>query len=260
VLCAWSEVAFAPSAYPSGLDHQLCHAHVFEDSCGLGGSGGNGGSLIVGTSGGAFGVSFSFDSSTWSTDPSEETCSFVMDAGMALPLLDLRFDKNLVGDGLSAAFCSSLGSSIVAPPVTPTLSLASFATVGAFDLQLPVPPSHLRLGFLFRVGSGAVVGREVLLDVAIGGVESGVACVFFKDAFSCGVLADEFGAGSAEDGSAGATVPSAAGAWGLGLDFLRGLMPGSMGRRSSIGRRDSGRVFPWGIRPVAVLVEAAGTW
>lgn len=177
------------SRYPSGRDHQLRQPQVgAASSLGSfrrGGSGGSGGSSTcgVGDGDGASGVGSC--RSSLSTAPSDETLSLVMAAGMASPLLDLRFVKNLAGDWSFALSEASLGSSEAAPPLTltPMLSLAVFTVAVAFDRQLPPPPSHLRLGFLCSVP-------------------------LFSDAWEVGMESALSAAAS-----------------GLGLDFLRGLIP-----------------------------------
>lgn len=77
---------------------------------------------------------------------------------MESPLLDLRLVRNLVGPSAFAFFASSLGSSDVAPPATPILSFAVLTMAGAFERQLPVPPSHLRVAFLFGGSSPGAAG------------------------------------------------------------------------------------------------------
>lgn len=168
VLCASSTLscpallALAASVYPSGRDHQLVQPHAFAAASVLGGSGGSGGSSPpdVGSCAGGASVCFAVELSASSTAPSEETVILVVDVGSAKLLLDLRLVRNLAGESFLDFFASSLGSSEVAPPLTliPMVSCAVFTTGGAFDRQLPVPPSHFRP--LFGVCVPVVVGVD----------------------------------------------------------------------------------------------------
>ena len=152
----------------------------------------------------------------------------MVDVGSAKLRLDLRLVRNLTGDSSLGFLGSSLGSSDVAPPLTlmPMVSCAVFTTAGALERQLPVPPSHFRP--LFGVCVPVVVGVDVP-SVATEASEPDWLIVVSCDV----VLASSAPAvGSAVllavllgllvvDTSA---MLSSAGAWGFGLDFLRGPM------------------------------------
>jgi hypothetical protein len=161
---------------------------------------------------GACGSVGSFDASCASpNEPSDETFSLVMAAGIALPLLEFRFVKNFLGDSSRGFWASFPGSSAVAPPATPMLSFAILAIAGALERQLPPPPSHFMLTFLFSVcGSGAA---GVLGALVIG---LGSAAVVFGAACCCAVgLSGVFGSGFvglASVGGAGSGMPGSAGA------------------------------------------------
>ena len=229
-LCA-SLLALLTSEYPSGRDHQLRHAQVFAaaSAFGFGGSGGNGGSSMSGMEAWSAlaGVSWGAAFGGSSTRPSEETLTCVIEAGIVLPLLDLRLVRNRLGESSCGFFASSPGSSPVAPALTPILSFAVLTMAGALDRQLPVPVSH----FLpFGVCVPGVAGGVSVLAVAV------EAAIEVSEAPSCrtelalGVLERVFAAVT----SGGSSRPEllllvlSAGAWGagvLGRDFLRGFMP-----------------------------------
>jgi hypothetical protein len=181
--------ALPASEYPSGRDHQLRKPQVFAAwFAGIdGGCGGNGGSLISGvtisaSSSTVSGGFFAFVSSVW---PFEDTLTVVMEVGSALPLLDLRLVRNLVGESSLGFLASSPGSSPVAPPVTPMLSVAVLVEGGAFERQLPDPPSH----FLpFGVWLPVVVGVDAPSDVAVDSAKDLFDGAFWVSLLSLGVV------------------------------------------------------------------------
>jgi hypothetical protein len=249
VLCAssmlpWASLRALPaSEYPSGLDHQLHQPQVFA-ACSAdgmeGGCGGNGGSSALGAVGSAslLVVSETFGACDSSVSPSEETLTFVMDVGSAFPLLDLRLVRNLVGASSFGFFASSPGSSPVAPPLTPMLSLAVLTIAGALERQLPDPLSHLFFGVWVPVVVGVDAPSEAvvevdeareLLDSALGGASPSLGTV---DAVVLSAMPASGG------GTSGPVPVPPAGAWGFGFDFLRGLIRARK-ERSGTGERAS---------------------
>lgn len=227
--CA-SLLTFAGSAYPSGRDHQDFHPHALAaaSTCDLGGSGGNGGSVTweAGVSSTSCGCSgFGFGAS--SRRPSEDTFTWVMEAGMASPLLDLRLVRNFLGDSSLGFFASSLGSSPVAPPLTPMLSFAVWTMAGAFDRQLPVPESHLLPRGVCVPEAVGVVAPTEDVDAATDWSEGASG----RMSLLLGVVSVVL----ASCGTAGALVDASEGASGFGFDFLRGFIPA--GRVKELRRR-----------------------
>ena len=147
-----------------------------------------------------------------------------IDAGIASPLLDLRLESSFLGDWSFAFLASPLASSEVAPPVTPMLSLAILATAGAFERQLPVPPNHFLLGFLFSVCWLDDCEDAVAFELASESARDSFVVLFRNISLPLGVfdvVLTALGAGESSDVS---VLPSA-GALGFGFDFLRGLIP-----------------------------------
>jgi hypothetical protein len=145
-----------------------------------------------------------------------------MDVGSAKPLLDLRLVRNLVGESSLGFFASSSGSSLVAPPSTPMLSLAVFTTAGALDRQLPEPLSHV---FPFGVRVPAVEGVVAPFEDAVDSARDVFDGAFGRISLALGVFA-----------AVVVAAVSAAGAWEFGFDFLRGLIRADCG--SALGRQE----------------------
>lgn len=163
-----------------------------------------------------------FDDFESSVRPSEETLTLVMDVGSALPLLDLRLVKNLVGESSFGDFAWSPGSSPVVPYVTPMLSFAVLTIAGAFARQLPDPPSHF-LPFGVCVPDDAAVDASlfVRVDSAMDALE-GLGC---KTSLLLGVFVVlDAAVVLAVDGASWLVLLSVPGTSGFGLDFLRGFI------------------------------------
>jgi hypothetical protein len=163
-----------------------------------------------------------------SVRPSEETWTFEMDVGSAVPLLDLRLVRNLVGESSSLGFfASSSGSSLVAPPSTPMLSFAVFTTAGALDRQLPEPLSH---AFPFGVRVPAVEGVVAPFEDAVEPDNDVFDGALGRIALSLGVFEAVVvvvvvqAAGVSAVGGTSAPVLLSAGAWEFGFGFLRGFI------------------------------------
>lgn len=136
---------------------------------------------------------------------------------MASPLLDFRLVRNFLGDSSLGFFASSSGSSPVAPPLTPMLSLAVLTIAGAFDRQLPVPESHLLpLGVCVPEAVGVMAPADDVEAVTdwSGGASGRMSLLL-------GVVSVVL----ASCGTAGALVDASEGASVFGLDFLRGFIP-----------------------------------
>lgn len=178
---------------------------------------------MVGVVGSGSFSTVSVDLGESSVRPSDDTLILVMEVGNALPLLDLRLVRNLVGESSRGFFASASGSSPVAPPVTPMLSALVFTTAGALDRQLPVPPSHF---FPLGVWVPAVEGVDAPFDSVVDD-----SAVFVSLGVLCGASAslsavDALGVVSwvASGGTGAPVLVPSAGAWGFGLLFLRGLI------------------------------------
>lgn len=217
--------------------------------CGIDGSGGNGGSLIDGDSVASDSVKVASDFVVCvsSTRPSEDTLTCVIEAGRATLLLDLRLVRNLLGESSRGFLASSLGSSPVAPKVTPMLSLAVLTMAGAFDRQLPLPDSHfLPLGVCVPGVAGGVALLAVAVEAAkdvVDGASGSMSLALGVPEGECATLASE---------GASPPVLSSAGAWVLGRDFLRGFIPA--GRRNRGESRRRGRC--WGVGTCATCEPA----
>lgn len=233
--CA-SLLALPASEYPSGLDHQLRQPQVLAAwslACIGGGCGGNGGSLILGmavSSSSLAGVG-SFGSSV---RPSEPTLTFVIEVGSALPLLDLRLVRNLVGESSLGFLASSPGSSLVAPPFTPMLSFAVLTTAGAFIRQLPDPPSHF---FPRGVWLPVVVGVDAPSEVVVDSARDLFDGAFCTSSPSPGVVEVFVLVVPASGGSSRPVLLLlTTGASVFGFDFLRGFM--RAGSEKEVSRRN----------------------
>jgi len=145
-----------------------------------------------------------------------------MAAGIALPLLDFRFVRNFLGDASCDFWASCPGSSDVAPPATPILSFAVLTIAGAFDRQLPPPPSHFRLAFLFSVCVLEAAGVPLVAES--GSTIDAFEATFLDVSTLLAVLGGGFEGLASVEGT-GSVLPSSAGACGLGFVFLRGLIP-----------------------------------
>jgi hypothetical protein len=150
-------------------------------------------------------------------------------------LLDLRLVRNLVGESSLGFFASSPGSSAVAPPLTPILSVAVFTIAGAFERQLPDPLSHF---FPFGVWVPVVLGVDAPFEEADEeSANDGFDGAFCRTSPLLGVWDVEVSAALLSDGTAG-PVPvllASAGAWAFGFGFLRGLI--RAGSEKTLSRR-----------------------
>jgi hypothetical protein len=212
----------------------------------VGGCGGNGGSLTLGVvdSGSSLALSGGLGGLVSSVRPSEETLTFVIEVGRASLLLDLRLVRNLVGESSFGFFTFAPGSSPVAPPLTPMLSVAVFTIAGALERQLPDPPSH----FLpFGVCVPVVVGVEAPSDedAAVDSASDVFEGAFCSTWLLLGVVEAD-GVVSAMLASGGTSAPvlllPPAGAWGFSFDFLRGFiwagMEPKLGRKADLYATD----------------------
>lgn len=106
------------------------------------------------------------------------------------------------------------------------LSFAVLTMAGAFERQLPPPPSHFRLAFLLSVWVPEAAGVPVLLDTETGSATDVFEGAFWDSSPPFGVLSGRFKElALASVGGADSELPSSAGAWWLGFAFLRGLIP-----------------------------------
>jgi hypothetical protein len=185
-----------------------------------------------------------------SVSPSEETLTFVIDVGSALPLLDLRVVRNLVGASSFGFFAFSPGSSPVDFLLTLMLSLAVLTMAGALERQLPDPLSHRFFGVWVPVVVGVDAPSDAVLvvddarelfDSALGGASPSLGTV---DAVVLSAMPASAG------GTSGPVPP--AGAWEFGFDFLRGLI--RAGREG--GERTRGPLYCVAARAVHVRSEA----
>jgi hypothetical protein len=234
-----SLLALLASEYPSGLDHQLRHAQVFAAwsagsfEVGCGGSGGSS-SLGAVDSVPSLAVSVALAGSASSVRPSEETLTLVVEVGSALPLLDLRLVRNLVGESSLGFFASSPGTSPVAPPLTPITSVAVFTIAGAFDRQLPDPLSHF---FPFGVWAPVLLGVDAPGEADVDAANDAFDGAFCSTPLSLGVWDVVVSAALFSDAAA-EPVPvllASAGACEFGFAFLRGLI--RAGSEKELSRR-----------------------
>ena len=165
--------------------------------------------------------------------------TLVMDAGMASPLLDLRFMRSLAGELSRGRLLSSLGSSAVALLLTPMLSVAVFTRTGALDLQLAAPESHfLLLGVCAPEVEGVGAGCEdaVPVDAAMDLSERASCSESVSLGVSAGVCAIQAAGGAALVlVLVLASSQALSGAGGFSFVFLRGLM--ATGRARDRGRQ-----------------------
>jgi hypothetical protein len=175
-------------------------------------------------------------------EPSDDTLSTVMEAGMLSALLDLRLVKNFAGDwGFLGG--SSLGSSEAAPPLTlmPMLWLAVLTVAEDLDRQLP-PLNQFLLGFVLSLGSFVAGGVAEPSDESRGACMVEPAGVLSRVVLPLGVVVEGVAAGVVSGGMSDALAPACA-ATGFGFDFLRGLIPAGEASASS---QTCGRGSRWG--------------
>jgi hypothetical protein len=111
------------------------------------------------------------------------------------------------------------------------LSVAVLTTAGAFERQLPEPLSHF---FPFGVWVPEAVGVDALFELAVESAKDLLGALFGRRSLPLGVVEVVF-ALLASGGTCAPVLSPSAGAWGFGLDFLRGFI--RAGRVKELSRR-----------------------